>query len=56
MFGRKYNAERHNENIHDGLATIYDKRQRSSTVEASSSSSEPNFNSKNPFHKTSLYK
>lgn len=22
MFGRKYNAEHHNENIHDNLATI----------------------------------
>ena len=42
-FSRKGNAERHNERVHDGLATIYDTRNRASTI--------VRLNSKNPVYK-----
>ncbi len=42
-FSRNGNAERHNEWVHDGLATIYDTRNRNSTIVIP--------NSKNPVYK-----
>jgi hypothetical protein len=47
-FSRKGNAERHNDNIHDGLATVYDKRLK---YNRDADSSKSNFKLKDPLFK-----